>query len=30
MKIKLRNQESYFFYKKNCKFTEFFLDKVFG
>ncbi|MBB6043347.1 chromosome replication/partitioning protein [Borreliella yangtzensis] len=29
LKIQLKNQESYFFYKKNYKFTEFFLNKVF-
>ncbi|WP_418905700.1 chromosome replication/partitioning protein [Borreliella japonica] len=29
LRIQLKNQESYFFYKKNYKFTEFFLDKVF-
>lgn len=29
LRLQLKNQESYFFYKKNYKFTEFFLDKVF-
>lgn len=29
LRIQLKNQESYFFYRKNYKFTEFFLDKVF-
>lgn len=29
LRLQLKNQESYFFYKKNHKFTEFFLDKVF-
>ncbi|WP_424632605.1 chromosome replication/partitioning protein [Borreliella lusitaniae] len=29
LRLQLNNQESYFFYKKNYKFTEFFLDKVF-
>ncbi|WP_418909658.1 chromosome replication/partitioning protein (plasmid) [Borreliella lanei] len=29
LRVQLKNQESYFFYKKNCKFTEFFLDRVF-
>ncbi|XOU12965.1 chromosome replication/partitioning protein (plasmid) [Borreliella americana] len=29
LRIQFKSQESYFFYKKNNKFTEFFLDKVF-
>ncbi|WP_418905012.1 chromosome replication/partitioning protein [Borreliella lusitaniae] len=29
LRLQLNNQESYFFYKKNYKFAEFFLDKVF-
>lgn len=29
LRLQLKNQESYFFYKKNYKFTEFFLNKVF-
>ncbi len=29
LRLQFKNQESYFFYKKNYKFTEFFLNKVF-
>ncbi|WP_187983418.1 chromosome replication/partitioning protein [Borreliella bavariensis] len=29
LRLQLKNQESYFFYRKNSKFTEFFLEKVF-
>ncbi|WP_215540861.1 chromosome replication/partitioning protein [Borreliella bavariensis] len=29
LRLQLKNQESYFFYKKNYKFAEFFLDRVF-